>query len=84
MIDATGDEYPKAIYRDGGDELIWGEPVETGAVLSREEEVEALANGWRLHPLKPEGDEALTAEIIGEAPKRRGRPPKVKVEDGSA
>jgi hypothetical protein len=79
-----GLEFPKAIYRDGGSEMLWGKPIETGAVSSREEEVEALANGWRLHPLKPEGDDALTAEFLGEAPKRRGRPPKMKVEDGSA
>lgn len=77
-----GAEYPKSIYRDGGSELIWGKPVETGAVSSHEEEMEALSNGWRLHPIA--GDEEITATIIdGEQKPRRGRPPKVKVEDGN-
>lgn len=40
------------MYRDGGEALIWGEPVQTRIVGSREEEMEALAEGWRFHPLK--------------------------------
>lgn len=47
-----GDEYPKAIYRDGGAELVWGEPIQTSAANSADEENEALADGWRLHPDK--------------------------------
>ena len=75
-----GDEFPKAIYRDGGSELIWGKPVETGVVSSREEEVDALSKGWRLHPIAD--DQPITAEIIdGEQRPRRGRPPKVKAEE---
>jgi hypothetical protein len=48
-----GAEYPKAIYRDGGADLVWGEPIETGVVRSEEEERDCLRKGWRLHPLKP-------------------------------
>lgn len=59
-------DYPKAIYADGGTELLWGEPIKTRIVLNAEEEGEALSNGWRLHPFKASGDTE---------PKRRGRPP---------
>lgn len=45
-----GDEYPKAVYRDGGEELLWGMKIQTGYVRSAGEEKEALADGWRLHP----------------------------------
>lgn len=72
-------EYPKCIYRDGGSELIWGEPVETLTVSSRGEEVEMLAQGWRLHPLKPSDD--LIAETV--AP-RRDRPPRQLKADEAA
>ncbi|QDZ07461.1 hypothetical protein FPZ24_08185 [Sphingomonas panacisoli] len=72
-------EYPRALYRDGGTELIWGKPVETLVVSSRGEEVEALAKGWRLHPLTDDEGEVLTVSEI-ESP-RRGRPPKVRVEE---
>jgi hypothetical protein len=47
---AEGWEFPKAIYRDGGEDLVWGLPIETSAVGSEDEEREALALGWRLHP----------------------------------
>lgn len=48
-----GNEYPKAIYRDGGTDLVWGEPIQTSAANSADEEKKALADGWRLHPSKP-------------------------------
>jgi hypothetical protein len=51
---AEGAEYPKAAYKDGGADLIWGNPVQTRTVHSGDEEKEALAQGWRLHPLKPD------------------------------
>lgn len=51
---ALGAEWPKALYRDGGAELIWGLPVQTIVAHSVEDEKEALAKGWRLHPLKPD------------------------------
>lgn len=53
---AEGAEYPKAAYKDGGADLIWDEPVRTRIVHSADEEKEALAQGWRLHPLKPRPD----------------------------
>lgn len=51
---AEGSEYPKAAYQDGGAELIWGNPVQTRILHDAEEEKEALAGGWRLHPNKPD------------------------------
>ncbi|WP_343518097.1 hypothetical protein [Sphingomonas sp.] len=78
------DEYPKAIYKDGGDELIWGEPVQTSAVHSDTEEREALAKGWRLHPLKFDPlDHDRNGHKGGSMPGRRGRRPKV-MDDGDA
>lgn len=71
-----GDEYPKSLYRSGGEELIWGKAIETLAVSSHGEEMEALALGWCLHPNDCDG---LRAEIIEDRP-RRGRPPRMKVE----
>ncbi len=85
MGEELGAEWPKAIYRDGGDTLLWGEPIETSSVKDAEEEKEALASGWRLHPLRREqvkrdpldhdGDGHKGGSLPG---KRRGRPPKVK------
>lgn len=49
---ALGNEYPKAVYKDGGGEEVWGAFIQTSSVDSRDEELEALARGWRLHPLK--------------------------------
>lgn len=46
-----GSEYPKAIYRDGGAELVWGQPIMTSAANSPEEEKAAIAGGWRLSPV---------------------------------
>ena len=73
-----GPEYPKAMYKDGGEALIWGKPVMTLTVRSVEQEVEALADGWRFrpehpHPLDHDGD----GDKGGSLP-RRGRPPKVR------
>lgn len=48
---AEGTEWPKALYRDGGAELLWGEPIETRAANDAEEEAALIADGWRLHPL---------------------------------
>lgn len=70
--EALDAEYPKAIYRDGGPDLIWGKPIETSVASSREEEVEALSKGWRLHPIAPEEKSEGN---------RRGRPPKEKAEE---
>jgi len=72
-------EYPKAIYRDGGAALVWGEPIETSAVDTREELMGALADGWRLHPLIRDVhplDHDGDGEKGGSLPRRRGRPPK--------
>lgn len=51
---AEGSEYPKAAYKDGGEDLIWGKPVQTRILASLDDEVEALAKGWRLHPIGPD------------------------------
>lgn len=48
-----GAEYPKALYRDGGADHIWGAPVRTLVVLDAESEARALDSGWRLHPIAP-------------------------------
>jgi len=47
----VSDEYPKALYRDGGEDLIWGKPVKMLVVETAEEEEKALADGWRLSPI---------------------------------
>lgn len=71
---AEGPEYPKAVYRDGGTDEIWGAMVETSVCGSFDEEMEALAHGWRLHPIA--NDEPLTFTQSDEpTPRRRGRPP---------
>lgn len=48
---SQGAEYPKATYKDGGADLIWGKPVQTRVVMSEDEELEALEGGWRLSPV---------------------------------
>lgn len=74
--EVQGNEYPKAIYRDGGDELIWGEPVETGEVHGSEEETAKLKEGWRLHPIADPLDHDGDGQKGGSLPGRRGRKPK--------
>jgi len=80
MTETLGEEYPKAMYRDGGSVLIWGKPVETRIVDDAEAEREAREEGWRLHPLPADDLSPLDHDGDGvkggSLPKRRGRPPK--------
>ena len=73
-------EYPKALYRDGGAEMIWGKPVQTRVVGTAEEQAEALAEGWRLGPVPDPLDHDGDGRKGGSLP-RRGRPPKVRTDD---
>jgi len=73
-----GQEYPKALYRDGGDALIWGKPVRTTIATTREEEKALAAQGWRLHPLRHPLDHDGDGRLGGSLPKRSGRPPKTR------
>lgn len=76
-----GDEYPKAMYRSGGDQLIWGRPVQTIAVHSAEEQGEFVADGWRLHPAEPSPlDHDGDGRSGGSLP-RRNRPLKLRSDD---
>jgi hypothetical protein len=52
-----GDEYPKAVYRKGKGEQLYGEPFKTAGlaldvatVSNAEEEAEAIELGWYLSP----------------------------------
>ncbi len=63
------DEYPKAMYRDGGTEQIWGKCVQTQLVMSVENENAASAEGWRLHPITDEQERER---------RKPGRPRKVE------
>jgi hypothetical protein len=67
--------YPRAIYRDGGTDLVWGKPIQTSAVNSEDEEAAMLADGWRLSPAAPE---ATDPEPRADAPR------KVRTNDGRA
>lgn len=69
-----GAEYPKALYRDGGDDLIWGNPVRT-AVASDEDEEKALrSQGWRLHPIAHPLDHDGDGRKGGSKPRTRKAP----------
>ena len=60
-------QYPKQLYRSGWDDL-----TDTIVVHDEDEEGEARQNGFRMLSDAPEGEDGEP-----EAPKRRGRPPKV-------
>lgn len=80
----SGAEYPKALYADGGDALIWGEPIRTAIAIDEQEEKALRSQGWRLHPIKNALDHDGDGKLGGSLP-RRGRPPKVKeLSDGRA
>jgi hypothetical protein len=71
-------EYPKAAYRLGTDVDIWGRMMDIRSLASREDERQALHEGWALHPLDISDEEPLTVEHV-EAPKRGpGRPRKTE------
>jgi len=64
-------QYPKQLYRSGWDDL-----TDTIVVHDEDEEGEARQNGFRM--LSDPDEQAEQAEDgEPEAPKRRGRPPKV-------
>lgn len=43
-------EYPKALYRDGGSEPVWGLMLAVCTAQDGEEEKALLAAGWRVSP----------------------------------
>ena len=61
-IMAQDNEYPKAIYRPG-DEGEWdGVKMDFGTVADADDEEEALASGWYLHPKDfPEAEKSQDA-----------------------
>jgi hypothetical protein len=72
---AEGSEYPKAAYKDGGADLIWGNPVQTRTLHSAEDETEALASGWRLHPIATDPlDHDGDGRKGGSLPQRQRKP----------
>lgn len=73
-----GAEYPKAMYLDGGEELVWGKPVRTAVAASADEESRLRAEGWRVHPIKHPLDHDGDGKPGGSLPKRRGRQGKVE------
>lgn len=66
----SGQEYPKCMYRDGGDEMVWGKPVRTIIVHDRDEEEACRLDGWRLHPIPNPLDHDLDGKSGGSMPKR--------------
>lgn len=66
-------EYPKAMYQDGGDDLIWGEPVRTAVAQDADEEEIMRLDGWRVHPIAHPLDHDGDGSPGGSLP-RRGRP----------
>jgi len=77
----SGADYPKALYADGGDELIWGQPVRTAIAQDEDEEKALRSKGWRLHPIKHPLDHDGDGRPGGSTP-RRGRPPKTAAPGG--
>ena len=71
-------EYPRAMYRDGGQMNIWGHDVDYRTVRGEDQENEALAQGWRLTPNKPHPLDHDGDGTPGGPKPRRGRPPKVR------
>lgn len=70
-----GDEFPRAMFKDGGDVLIDGRPVREIAVRDAAEQDEKRLEGWRVNPASDPLDHDLNGEPGGSLP-RRGRPPK--------
>lgn len=66
-----GSEYPKALYQDGGDDLIWGKPVRTAVAHDEEEEKALRLKGWRLHPIANPLDHDGNGKAGGSLPRRR-------------
>ncbi|MEW9855925.1 hypothetical protein [Novosphingobium sp. M1R2S20] len=63
--------YPKALYQDGGDDLIWGRPVRTIIVHDEAEETDRRREGWRVHPIADPLDHDGDGKAGGSRPKRR-------------
>lgn len=42
-------EYPKMLYRDGGEHDIAGLKLDTCIVIDMSEEIDKVAEGWRIH-----------------------------------
>lgn len=76
-MDGAGSEYPKALYQDGGDDLIWGNALRTAIVHDADEEEIMRLDGWRVHPIADPLDHDGDGKAGGSLP-RRGRPPKAK------
>ena len=68
-IDGVSEVIAREALRLGAMKL----PVQTRVVMSGEDEAEALADGWRLHPVAPDSADDPDKP-------RRGRPPKDKAE----
>ncbi len=64
-------EYPKALYADGGDELVWGEPIRTIIAHDEDEELILREDGWRLHPFKNPLDHDENGKAGGSMPARK-------------
>jgi hypothetical protein len=62
------DQYPRMIYRQGGDEDVFGLKVETSIVETLEEEQRLIADGWALTPFEAHGVEPPKADPVEEEP----------------
>lgn len=70
-MDGAGGEYPKALYQDGGTDLIWGNPVRTAIVHDGEEEEIMRLDGWRVHPIADPLDHDGDGKPGGSLPRRK-------------
>lgn len=68
----SGAEYPKALFQDGGDDLIWGVPVRTAIAQSDDEEKALRLRGWRLHPIAHPLDHDGDGRKGGSRPRAKG------------
>ena len=88
MTTGAGDgDYPRLLYRPGSTMRVWNaHNVDLLTVHDRIEEDAAAADGWHRrpdqHPLDHDGDGRLGGSLP-DAPKRRGRPRKVKGDDAT-
>lgn len=67
----AGSEYPKALYQDGGVDLIWGEPIRTVVVHDADEEEIMRLDGWRAHPIADPLDHDGDGKKGGSLPRRK-------------
>lgn len=70
-------EYPKMLYKSGGDVLIDGEYFSTKIVNCKDDEDIEVYKGWSLTPIDTRLDESLDTSYVEEK-RGRGRPPKNK------